>query len=154
MVALAEEVGLRVEAEAALAQDHPRVVLLGARPVAGLQGGQVGSVALAQELRRGQESGQRRRPASGPAPIPQRHPFSPSHGVSSFSAESAGNWALLPFKAPAPFGQLSPHVYLYLWGFRILWILDGDGTPILVTFTKIPNCKSLPPSIHLLPQGI
>lgn len=58
VVALAQELGLRVQAEAALAQDHARVVLLRARAVAGLQRGQVRGVALAQELRRRQASGQ------------------------------------------------------------------------------------------------
>lgn len=67
VVALAQEVRLRVQAEAALAQDHARVVLLGARAVAGLQCRQVCSVAFAQELQRGQESA--RQGSTGPCPV-------------------------------------------------------------------------------------
>lgn len=53
MVPLAQKLRLCMQAEAALAQDQARVVLLGARTVAGLQHRQVCSIALAQELWRG-----------------------------------------------------------------------------------------------------
>lgn len=111
VVALPQEVRLCVQTKATLAQNHPRVVLLGARSVAGFQRGQVGSIALAQELWRGQESGQqgRGRPLGRP-PTTQHHPFSATRypGVSSFSMAPPGNWKVSSIQAsPSCFGQLS-----------------------------------------------
>lgn len=57
VVALAQKLRLSVQPETALAQDHARVILLGARAVAGLQCRQVCGVAFTQELWRGQASG-------------------------------------------------------------------------------------------------
>lgn len=109
VVALAQEVRLRVQTEAALAQDHARVVLLGARAVAGLQCRQVCRVAFAQELRRGQELAWRQG-GTGPCPVyppapptttiilPQ--PKNPTMGspASPWNLQETGN--SLPFKFP------------------------------------------------------
>lgn len=59
MVPLAQELGLAGQPEAALAQRHARGVLGGARAVVVLQLGQVGRVALCDELRDKGDKGRR-----------------------------------------------------------------------------------------------
>lgn len=95
VVALAQEVRLRVQTEAALAQDHARVVLLGARAMAGLQCRQVCRVAFAQELRREQELAWRQG-GTGPCPVYPPPPRPPP--PLSFLNPKTRPWGLQPLR--------------------------------------------------------
>lgn len=147
VVALPQELGLRVEAEAALAQDHARAVLLGARAVAGLQRGQVRGVALAQELRRGQASGQRARDDLASAPRPR-----PSITFPWNTPLLRDTGSSLPYKGSPPVcGQLSASI-CPLSLTRVFWTADGVNLSSLLPSLKFPKC-SVSPLLQLLGQG-